>query len=177
MANSKHKWENFWPGVASGLVTNLIWGVLGLIGVALIAVMGRTNVDPNQQTYNQDPVNRTYPIQQKVQDVNSEINLYDLECGSRKYKDYYNAKGEFCILTTLIVNRGNATDNLIPYRWKIYVGNTEYKVTSYEGDAFEDILPGSSGSGTVAFDITAGKVPNSIVVYGTGYTSGLKINF
>jgi hypothetical protein len=157
MNKNKHwDWSNFWPALVVGIILLILGG---------IKLSSDNGTSRDGSTAKSDPNIRTYLIQKKVSSQASEINLYDLKCGTTKYEGY-TAKGEFCVASVYIVNRDNTTQDLIPYNWKLYAGEEGFIETSYEGSAFEDILPGQSGIGTIAFDTTKGVVPNSITVFG-----------
>jgi hypothetical protein len=164
-------WSSFNTGLAVSITFAIILGLIAAIG-AIFNPSGQSESNKTKLP------SRNFTINRKVTDNGVEINLYELHCGLNSYKDIVEKKptGEFCVVDVNIVNRSKATTSVFPGDWALLVGDRQYKITDWNGQSFDDLLPDGSAEGTAAFDVNIGATPNGIIVDAGSY-GGYKINF
>jgi Domain of unknown function (DUF4352) len=173
-----------WPWIVGGLV---LLSVLGCVGFFTLIVGGTTaavkGLDDNQKGKNA----ATGAMNKPTKDGKFEFTVTGMKCGLDKVgSDLVGqpAQGQFCLVDVRVKNIATSAEIFNDSSQKGYdAAGTEYSVDSGAGvyankeysTFLEQINPGNTVRGKLAFDVPADAKLTSVVLHESMFTEGVKV--
>lgn len=124
-------------------------------------------------------------VNQPASDGKFTFTVNDVNCGETQIGKGFmkaEAKGEYCIVSLTVENTGDEAQSLFSDAQFLYAGNRQFSAdfdSSFalgkSGLLSEDINPGLSIEGSIAFDVPAGTTPTAVELHDSLLSGGVMV--